>query len=286
MRRPRPRIGAYPRPSPRSQGGPAAVVVRAPADRDGGIPDIAVRRLVAPRSVSIEGGGVVADVVWQVLRRLPEPLVPTRLGPAIERVPGRRVEDVGRRRRFVGPGERPLTRAQLRAPALVHQVRRAAKHRELHVRLAAGAKDRDAVLAGLRDLHPRRRRIDPIVHVTRLRRDRHAHAPVEQTDHVVGLEIDNRARVEMKGAAVGEEHFRASVLRAESIAGEQRHRRRSGLGPPVAFEHDRAVDDGDVSGGIVGHVLGARGRDESEGSHAREESEAHHTEPQGSSPFP
>ena len=85
------------------------------------------------------------------------------------------------------------------------------------------------------------------------------HAAVEQPDHFVGLEVHVRVRVEVQRAAVVEEDLDAAVLRADAIAGEQRHRRGRGFRPSVTLEERGAVDDRDVSRRVGRGILGARG---------------------------
>src|SRR5689334_21851983 len=87
MRRPREWIETDPRPAERPQRDPPPVVVRTPIRGDARIPHVAVRRLVLPRPILIEGAGIRPHLVGQILRRDAEPLIAAGFRPPIECVP-------------------------------------------------------------------------------------------------------------------------------------------------------------------------------------------------------
>jgi hypothetical protein len=192
------------------------------------------------------------------LRREAEPNVAPRLGPSIERIPRCGVVDVGLRRRAVLGRERALSRAQRADAVLVDEFRCAAQDREFNFAAALAANNRHSILARLPDFHPRRRRIDAIRQLARGSGNVDADSTFEQPDHVVRLKIHDGVVVEMKRAVVREQNLAAADLRADTIAREQRHRRRGAIDLTVALEGDGAFDKSDVCRCLARDFLGER----------------------------
>jgi hypothetical protein len=225
---------------------------------------------VSPGTVPIERARIRPHVGWKVLRRDAEPFIPSGLGPLVERVPCRRVEHirVGRGRARIRI--RALAGAQRGGAVLVDELREASEHRQFHFAAARGGNSY-AVLAGLSDLDPGRWGVDAVRDLSLGAGDIQPDAPLEQPDDLVGLEIDERVRVEMERTAVREQDLHAAGLRAQTIAGEQRHGGWRGLRAAVALEDSRPFDQRDVRRRIVGTFLrdGEPGTDQNPCEHKR-----------------
>jgi hypothetical protein len=72
------------------------------------------------------------------------------------------------------------------------------------------------------------------------------------------LKVDERVGVEMQRAAIFEQDFDATVLGAEAIASEKRHRRRGRLRLTIPLEHGCAVNKRDMRRGLALGVLSVR----------------------------
>ena len=99
----------------------------------------------------------------EVLGRDRKPLVPARLGPAIERVPRCRVEGIGIGRGGVAASGGTLASAERRAPLVVDEFSRAPQHQQLDLRLPIGGEHGHPIIAGRIDIHRRGRCIDSVV---------------------------------------------------------------------------------------------------------------------------
>jgi hypothetical protein len=186
-------------------------------------------------------------------------LIAPRLGPLIEGVPRRRVENVWFGGCEPGGRECAFAREQLGGSIVVHEIGCASQHGELDLRAALAAEHRDAIFTWPPHLDPCRRRIDAIANLPARPDDVQAGAALEQPDDFVRLEIDDRVGVHVEGAAVRIEDFHATRARAQAIAGEQRHGGRGTVGLAVALEDGGALDERHVCGSLPRGVLCERG---------------------------
>jgi hypothetical protein len=200
--------------------------------------------------VPLERRGVRTHFVGQVFGRGGHPLVAPRLRPAIERVEGRGIGHVGVRRGGAGARERALASPQLRLSTLVGELGAAAEDGQFQLEPLRAVQQRDAVLAGLRDVCPAVLTVDAIGDRPLRAGDRQADAPFEEPHELVGLQVDGGVVIEMERAAVGEEDLDAAATGADAIARQQRHVAGGVVGLAVAFENRDAVHQRDVRGSL------------------------------------
>jgi hypothetical protein len=239
---------------------PPAGIVRSPADGHARIPDVTIRGLVPPIAVAVQRPRVRPGFGRKILRGNPEPLIPPRLGPLIEPIPRGRIEDIGDRRRQPRLCERAFAREQIGRSVFVDEIRRAAEDGELDLGAAFAGNQRHAVFTRLANLDPGGGRVDPECDLPARAGDVQSYTPLEEPDHLVGLEVDNRVVIHVERAALGVEDFDATGARAKAIAGEQRHRAGRVVRDAIALEDGGAFDERNVGGRLPGGVLRVRRR--------------------------